>query len=127
MDTTEITADDREQIHALATMLVRDCGQEATAFAKRQALKAKAKSEPLKAEVWRLIAEATVDVIAAEETDHGGTPGPRRAAARWRKIPAECARAGVARRRDVGGQRRGEVHDAGEEERGEQVRESANQ
>jgi hypothetical protein len=47
----------------IAKVLVQKHGREAIGFAKRQALKAQAKSEPVRAEAWRTIAVATERVL----------------------------------------------------------------
>ena len=50
-------------VWVIAKVLVQKHGPEATSFAKRQALKAQAKSEPTRAEAWRSIAEAAERVL----------------------------------------------------------------
>ena len=52
-----------EDVWVIAKVLVEKHGGEAPVFAKRQALKAQAKSEPTRAEAWRTIAVATERVL----------------------------------------------------------------
>jgi hypothetical protein len=55
--------DANDDVWVIAKVLVRKHGPEAPVIAKRQALKAQAKSEPVRAEAWRTIAVATERVL----------------------------------------------------------------
>jgi hypothetical protein len=54
---------DEDDIWVIARALVRKHGGTAIAVAKREALKAEAKSLPVHAEAWRAIADATARVL----------------------------------------------------------------
>jgi hypothetical protein len=52
-----------DDVWVIAKVLVQKHGAEAPVYAKRQALKAQAKSEPTRAEAWRTIAVAAERVL----------------------------------------------------------------
>lgn len=63
----EFTVEQRIAIECIALELVLSCGEHAVVFAKHQALKASGQNQPLKAEVWRVVAEMADQKNAAEE------------------------------------------------------------
>jgi hypothetical protein len=59
----------KDDVWVIAKALVGKHGDKATTFAKHQALKAQAKGEPVHADAWRLIADATEQVLHSDRND----------------------------------------------------------
>jgi hypothetical protein len=58
-----------DDVWVIARVLVQKHGPEAPVYAKRQALKAQAKSEPTRAEAWRTIAVAVERVLRSDDEE----------------------------------------------------------
>ena len=65
-----LTAENWDTIRTIAKLLVSERGERSASFARHQALKAQAKGEPLRAELWHTIAGVAEQTMkSADDAD----------------------------------------------------------
>ena len=88
-----MTDDDRAAIRRIADLLIRECGDQAAIFAKHRGLRARARGEPLKAEVWRMIADAAEEALLCSAGGRRHRAAAAAGGGRRRRDPTPVARA----------------------------------